>query len=63
MPLKERVFDCGCCALLINRDLNVAINLSRYSELVRPARSLRYTCGQAGADSLGRCSSRTSNLP
>lgn len=63
MPLQEPVFDCGCCALLINRDWNAAINLSPCSELVRPVRSLRYTCGQEGADSLGRCSSRTSNLP
>jgi putative transposase len=37
MPLKERVFNCDCCNLLINRDLNAAINLSRCSEKVRLA--------------------------
>jgi putative transposase len=39
MPLKERVFDCGGCNLLINRDLNAAINLSRCSQKVRLAQS------------------------
>ncbi|CBN57636.1 MULTISPECIES: RNA-guided endonuclease InsQ/TnpB family protein [Kamptonema] len=39
MPLKERVFNCGGCNLLINRDLNAAINLSRCSEKVRLAQS------------------------
>jgi len=31
MPLKERVYNCGRCKLSIDRDLNVAINLSRNS--------------------------------
>ena len=39
MPLKERVFNCGGCNLLIDRDLNAAINLSRCSEKVRLAQS------------------------
>ena len=39
MPLKERVFNCGCCDLSINRDLNAAINLSRCSDKVRLAQS------------------------
>ncbi|MEG4942412.1 RNA-guided endonuclease TnpB family protein [Microcoleus sp. F4-D5] len=40
LPLKERVFNCQCCELLINRDLNAAINLSQAPfeklRLVRP---------------------------
>jgi putative transposase len=27
MPLSERVFDCPCCSLHINRDLNAALNI------------------------------------
>jgi len=29
MPLKERVFNCQYCGAIIERDLNVAINLAR----------------------------------
>jgi len=29
MPLKERVFNCQHCGAIIERDLNVAINLAR----------------------------------
>ena len=29
MPLSERVYNCGGCGILIDRDLNAAINLSR----------------------------------
>ena len=54
MPLKERVFDCGGCNLLINRDLNAAINLSRPSEKVRLAQSEVTPVDKLRADSLGR---------
>jgi putative transposase len=30
MPLKERVYRCGCCGLEIDRDLNASINLERW---------------------------------
>ncbi|MBN3897112.1 MAG: IS200/IS605 family element transposase accessory protein TnpB [Nostoc sp. NOS(2021)] len=29
LPLKERVFECGHCSFVLNRDLNAAINLSK----------------------------------
>ncbi len=41
MPLKERVFNCGCCNLLINPDLNAAINLSRFWEAYCQSQKVR----------------------
>ena len=29
LPLKQRVYDCDCCTLKIDRDLNAAINILR----------------------------------
>jgi putative transposase len=29
MPLKERIFNCGGCGLIIDRDLNAAKNLEK----------------------------------
>ena len=30
LTLSERVYDCGACALVIDRDVNAAVNLVRY---------------------------------
>ena len=30
MDIKDRVYKCDCCNLVIDRDLNAAINLSKY---------------------------------
>lgn len=32
LKLKDRVFNCDCCGLEIDRDLNASINLSRYNQ-------------------------------
>ncbi len=32
MPLKQRIFNCASCGLIIDRDLNAAINLEKYEE-------------------------------
>ncbi len=53
MPLKERVFNCQHCGAIIERDLNVAINLARQSELVRLVRSEVTPVDKLRADSLG----------
>jgi putative transposase len=38
MPLSERVFDCGGCGQIIDRDLNASLNLERAPDhLVRSA--------------------------
>jgi len=31
LTLAERVYDCGACALVIDRDVNAAVNLARYT--------------------------------
>jgi hypothetical protein len=62
-PLKERVFNCQHCGAIIERDLNVAINLARSSELVRPVLPEVTPVDKLRAYSLGRYSSRTLNLP
>ncbi|MBD0312365.1 MAG: transposase, partial [Microcoleus sp. T3-bin5] len=63
MPLKERVFNCQHCGAIIERDLNVAINLARQSELVRLVLPEVTPVDKLRAYSLGRYSSRTLNLP
>jgi IS605 OrfB family transposase len=30
LTLSDRVYDCGACALVIDRDVNAAVNLARY---------------------------------
>ena len=32
LSLSERTFNCDCCGLIINRDLNASINLNNYKE-------------------------------
>lgn len=36
MPLGQRVYDCPCCPLVLDRDLNAAINLMQYGERMSP---------------------------
>ena len=31
LTLADRVYDCGACALVIDRDVNAAVNLARYT--------------------------------
>jgi IS605 OrfB family transposase len=39
LALRERVYHCGVCGLVLNRDLNAAINLSKLANLVKLAGS------------------------
>ena len=32
MPLRQRVYECPCCGLVLDRDRNAAINLKQYGE-------------------------------
>ena len=36
MPLRQRVYECPCCGLVLDRDLNAAINLKQYGERMYP---------------------------
>ncbi|MEL7039816.1 MAG: RNA-guided endonuclease TnpB family protein, partial [Cyanobacteria bacterium J06592_8] len=47
MPLKERVFDCEACHIVLDRDLNASFNLKHYAE----GYSVR-ACGIGSADTL-----------
>ena len=40
MPLRQRVYKCPCCGLVLNRDLNAAINLRQYAERRLPVKSV-----------------------
>jgi putative transposase len=31
LKLSDRVYDCGACGLVIDRDANAAVNLARYA--------------------------------
>ncbi|MGB3206745.1 MAG: zinc ribbon domain-containing protein [Crinalium sp.] len=44
MPLKERVYHCKACGMILDRDLNAAINLSKTVGLTGLA------CGVSAAD-------------
>lgn len=63
MPLKERVCECQHCGAIINCGIQVAIDLARHEAALkaRQDRSVK-ACGQKGADSLAKSSSRTLNL-
>lgn len=37
LTLADRVYECGVCGLVIDRDLNAAVNLARYTPPVDPA--------------------------
>lgn len=43
LTLRQRTFDCPCCGLSLDRDLNAAINLDRYEATTRPIRASRKT--------------------
>ena len=36
MPLRQRVYGCPCCGLVLDRDLNAAINLKQCRERMYP---------------------------
>jgi IS605 OrfB family transposase len=56
LTLKDRIFNCSCCGLEIDRDLNASLRLEKAPDEVVTNR-VGYTrinaCGQVGADSLG----------
>lgn len=61
MPLSERVYICGNCRHVQDRDENAATNLERApNERVRRATSELTPVAQEGADSLGRSRKQTS---
>jgi putative transposase len=51
MPLKERIFNCGGCGQIIDRDLNASINLEKW-KVNADGLSVK-ACGQEVADDLG----------
>jgi len=38
LTLADRVYDCGVCGLVIDRDINAAVNLARYTPPAHKAR-------------------------
>ena len=40
LTLADRVYDCGACGLVIDRDTNAAVNLARYSQPLPKAAQL-----------------------
>ena len=41
MTLAERVYDCSACGLVIDRDVNAAVNLARWTPASKPRRYQR----------------------
>ena len=49
MPLSERVYECECCGLVLDRDVNAARNLAVYDPAWEPGRKKHYD--RTGCDS------------
>jgi len=47
MPLNIRVYECSCCGMTLNRDINAAINIKRWGmdEINRAGTVRIYACG------------------
>ena len=56
LSLSQRVFNCPCCSLSLDRDLNAAINLDHYDSTSRPITARSKTRG------LDQCKTRDNNL-
>ena len=52
ITLNERTYVCGCCGLIIDRDLNAALNIKRWGMLIL-LELLKNTAGTAGIHALG----------
>lgn len=47
LTLKDRTFTCGSCGLVLDRDLNAAVNLAAWAENHPPAVTDGMECGGA----------------
>jgi putative transposase len=58
LPLSERVYNCSACGLIIDRDLNAAINIKN-----KVAQSCRETLNGRGGESAGLYGSTSETIP
>ena len=45
MPLKVRIYDCSCCSIRLDRDLNASLNLENYESIAVGLTALRSVDG------------------
>lgn len=55
MPLQNRIYNCSICGMLLDRDINAAINIHRWGHQ-------KYTAGTAGIEACGDISAGDSSL-